>query len=204
DGKKKEIKKPEETSCDLEFRLAKTKLFCQEHSKAGLGPLDPGAVFCYIMQGGNSTAGKHKRISPAMLGLWARQIHDGKADPDFTHPPNELVFDDLNNTAQSSFAPSTRGSRRQQSTDVHVHFDKGFVDGLRGESPLGDRPELKRKRSESDKSEVEMVIVKDKEKENPPHSRSMFQNMPIDKNLDIVHARYPELDYHQYRPEFCQ
>ncbi|KAL0563465.1 hypothetical protein V5O48_018602 [Marasmius crinis-equi] len=193
--KKKDTPSASETGCDQEFRRAKGKLFCQEHSKAGLRAEDPGAVFFYIKR-----HGEHKSIMLPLVALWARLTHENKApDNDYINTPEELSFDQLNSNAQSSFAPPASRNRRQNS-EVHIHIDEGFIRELRGNAG---RESKKRKRAASvgPDSDDEVIVVEEG-KENPSPRRASFEDMHIDKILEHVDKKYPALNYHQYRPKF--
>uniref|UniRef100_A0A0W0FWY8 Uncharacterized protein n=1 Tax=Moniliophthora roreri TaxID=221103 RepID=A0A0W0FWY8_MONRR len=196
--KKKEKDKPKEFSYNQEFQTTKQKLFCQKHSKPGLDLSNPGTVFCYVKTAG-PYVGHYKCITPRVLGLWARLVHDGKADCDFIQPPNDSNFNYLNDSAQSSVNPPTHGHHQQSSTNVHVHLDEGFVQELQGDSPQKSKPVLKRKCSSSLDKEDKVVIIGEGGKENPHHQTSRFENMHTDEILSIVDAKYLELAYCQYR-----
>ncbi|KAG7096077.1 hypothetical protein E1B28_006758 [Marasmius oreades] len=194
DGKKGKKDTPtaeSETGCDKEFRAAKIKLFCHAHSKPGLHPDDPGAVYCHIKKNG-----QHSSLPLSVVSLWARLAHDGKApDSDYINPPEGTAFDDVNSSAQSNLYSSTRSHR--QNSAVHIHFDDGFMKEIRGDGLSSSR---KRKCVPSVGSDD---VAVEGEKENlqaqPSESRSKFESMHIDQILDVVDRKYLDLNYHQYR-----
>ncbi|KAK7021410.1 hypothetical protein VNI00_017361 [Paramarasmius palmivorus] len=172
-----------DTGCDKEFGIAKMKLYCHECSNGGIN--EPGARYCYVQRNG-----KHKPLDLYTIGLWARLVHDGKADCEFTSPPNALNFDEVTDTSQSSL---NHPRNRRNRTDVHFHLDSAFIEEIRNPGTKNQPSETKQKHSPSpDVEEITNI-----EEENQVALK--YNSMTIDKVLTTVHAKFPLFNYPQYR-----
>ncbi|KAF8055894.1 hypothetical protein FPV67DRAFT_1567097 [Lyophyllum atratum] len=170
--------KPSECAASESLKRLKEKLKCAEHASANR--------WCWIKPG---TTQAHVPLGISELSLWAREMHDGRADRDCVLPPNILRLDDLaNRDRERSERLARRNTGQQGAPSFHLHL---------ADSPLGDilvpnqrdyAPRHGTKRSRKDEaSSSESEGFSDDE--NP---------IPITDILQSLHRKRPALNYPQY------
>lgn len=107
---------------------------------------------------------------------------NGKADPDFSNPPNCLGFDDIQNKAGTALGGTSHRARSEQ--NIHVHLD-GISDLLgRKSSPSRKRPYT-----------PDVIELDDSD---VGASESPFENTKIADVLAILNEKWPDHNYPQY------